>query len=165
MLEWLPPYEINVSQKNLGDFVYGTYSGLIISKKVKEIFEKFKLKGMSNFKLVKLFNRGRVLNVEYYYPDITFVNAFVDTDLLNLEGVDSCETCQLGARELNGIDGIVFLQPDKIHEDVFFPSVFGQGVIVISERFKRIIDEHSLSNVKLIEAEFYKWDALSPSSF
>ncbi len=162
MLEWLPPYEINVSKKKLGDFIFGTYVGPVLSERVKERYEHSDLSGLSNFRKVKLYRGEKLLSEEYYYPEVSLVNSFIDLDLVEFEESGPCDTCQKGTGILTKIDGISFLNPNRIGQDIFFTTAIGQGTIIVSENMKILIEKNGFTNAKLIEAYHYKWDSLNP---
>lgn len=162
MLEWLPPYDINVSKKILGDFILGTYTGFVVSKRFKAEFEHSNLKGLDIFKKVSLFYKNKLLLQEYYYPEIPIIKAFVDMNRLVFGKMSFCNTCQKGSSVLNRINGIVFINPDQIGEDVFFTTAIGQSTVIVSENFKNFIDKKGFTNIRLIEASKYEWDSLNP---
>lgn len=165
MLEWLPPYEINVSKKALGDFIFGTYVGFIVSKKFKDQFEQANLKGLGSFKKVDLYYRNQLLPEEYYYPEFALLTAFIDTSRVKFEEKNLCNTCQKGSSILSRIDGITFANPAEINEDVFFTSAIGQSTVIVSQDFKDFIEKNGFTNVKFIEASKYKWDSLNPVEY
>jgi hypothetical protein len=161
LLEWLPSYDVTVSKKKLGDFIFGTYAGFIVSEKFKEKFSITNLKGLSNFRAVNLYYRNRqLLEERYYYPDIVLTNAFVDLRLIEFEEKNLCPVCQMGGSIYNKISGISFLEPEDIKEDIFFTTALGQADIIVSERFKDFADSNGFTNLKLIEASKFTWDSL-----
>jgi len=166
-LEWLPPYEIKVSKKKLGDFIYGNFPGFIISQRVKDDFEQMNLKGIYDYKKVNVYYRNQLLSVDYYYPVIKILYTHIDTSYFerakNQEGKKLCPTCQKGCIEdviYDLINGIHFLNPNEIHEDVFHTTIFGQGIVYMSEAFKKVIDEKKYTNINYIESTKYKYDFL-----
>lgn len=160
MLEWLPPFDVTVSKKTLGDFIFGTYVGLIISERVKDLFSESDLRGMFRFRSVDLYFRGKQLIERYYYPEIKIINAFVDSTRIVLEDGMTCSKCQKGNTILKKIDGINFENPDQITEDIFFTTAIGQSTIIISEKFKDFIKRNEFTNASFIQASDYKWDSL-----
>jgi hypothetical protein len=162
MLEWLPPFEMNVSKKKLGDFIYGTHVGFAVSKRVKEKFEQTDLKGLTNFRKVDLYYRKQLLNEEYYYPEIALIHAFVDYKYMEFEKKDYCGTCQKGKSSVNTIHGIFFTAPERIKEDVFFTTSLGQGEIIVSSNFKDFVEKEEFTNINLFDATQYKYHYLGP---
>lgn len=157
-LEWLPPYDVKVSKRKVEDLIFGTYIGFIASENFKTAFEKSGLKGLDNFKLVTLYYKNEVLTEEeYYYPDISLMNAFVNLSLLEFETEKSCSICQTDGSIIKGINGISLLQPDDIKEDIFFTTALGQSTIIVSDKFKRFYEENGFTNVKFIETEKFRW--------
>src|ERR1700679_2013490 len=76
MKKWLPPYNVKVSKKTIGDFIFGTLTSFIISAKVKNKYDSSGLMGLSNFQPVNIYYRGELLDTEgYFHPDITLSNA------------------------------------------------------------------------------------------
>lgn len=52
MLEWLPPFEVNLSNGKVGDVIFGTYSHFIVSDKFKRIYENDNFQGITSFEPV-----------------------------------------------------------------------------------------------------------------
>lgn len=50
LLKWLPPYEIRVSRRKLGDFIFGTFQNFIVSSRFRKYFENEDLKGIKSFR-------------------------------------------------------------------------------------------------------------------
>lgn len=165
MLEWLPPYEITVSKKKLGDFIFGSYIGFVISGMLREKLEKTNLKGISDYKKVDLFYRSKSLANEYYYPKISLINAFIDIKRIRFEEKNLCRVCQKGSSILSEIDGIMFVNLAEINVDVFFTTAIGQSTIIVSQNFKDFIEMNTFTNLELIEASNYKWNSLNPMKF
>lgn len=165
MLEWLPPYDINISKKSIGDFIFGTFVGVIVSKRVKMLYEKSSLIGLTNFRRVNIYYRNKKMDVEYYYPEIDLVSVFVDLNLLDIEKKTTCNFCQIGDSVINKINGISFLQHDNIGKDIFFNIPLGQADIFVSEAFKNFIESNNLTNTILIEISKYRWDSMNPVKY
>ena len=160
--EWLAPLEVNVSKKSLADFIFGTYVGFIVSKRLKDSFENSNLKGLTNFRKVDLYYKGRPINEEYYYPEIDLVNAFIDLTYVVLEDENLCEVCQKGTSIINKVEGVYFNQPTLITSDIFFTTSIGQGLVIVSQQFRDFIIAGNYTNIEMTEATSYKWDSLNP---
>ena len=164
MLEWLPPYEINISKKELGDFIWGGHVGFIISQNFKEKYETMGLDGLVDFQKVSLFYKGVDQSKRYYYPKIPLINAFVDLNNIHFEERDeTCDVCQKGGNIISAISGVNFLEPNKIDKDIFFTTSLGQADIFISEKFKNFLYENNFSNAEIINSSNYVWDSLNPT--
>lgn len=159
MLKWLPPLEIKVSKKQLGDFIFGTFPNLMISKKVKTLIEETRVSGIKSFTPVNLFYRGKLLDFEYFYTDITISEAKID---LNKSGIgfdpnNICPKCQRGSYEsmsFNHMKGIYFKNENEIVDDVFKTKILGNEVV--SEKFKAMVENNGISNISLIEAHRFR---------
>jgi len=161
MLEWLPPYEIKVSKKELGDFIFGTYSGFMISERFKVKYEQSDLVGLNEFEEVDIYYKKKKLSDNYFYPKIPLINAFVNLELVDFEDKNLCDVCQKGNSIINQIDGVQFINQERIKEDIFFTTSLGQAQIFISKKFKEFVDETNFKNIKLLEASHFKWDSLN----
>lgn len=165
MLEWLPPYEIKVSKKELGDFIWGTYTGFIVSEKFKVQHEQANLAGLSEFKEVDVYHKKEKLSGSFYYPKIPLINAFVNLELIDFEDKNLCGICQKGSSILNRICGVEFINEEMIKEDIFFTTALGQAHIFVSEKFKDFVDAAKFNNIKLFKAFHFKWDSLNPIEY
>lgn len=165
MLEWLPPYDVSVSKKRLGDFIYGTHVGMIVSESFKLKYEQTGLKGLTDFKKVDLYYRNKLLPNQYYYPEIDLLTAFVDLKRITFEEKCLCPFCQKGSSIFRRIDGIAFMNPDEIKDDIFFTSCIGQTPIIVSQDFKDFVEKNGFTNIKFVEALNYKYDAYKPSEY
>lgn len=156
MLKWLPPFNIKVSKNFLGDFIFGTYPGFIVSSKFKSLYEKAGLSGIIEFNSVTLYYEGKHLEVEYYYPEIVLSDAKVDLDKSGIEynPVELCPKCQKGPMRFSNMKGLFFTDENKLLYDVFNNNVVGREVV--SENFKIFIERNNISNLSLIEATNYK---------
>lgn len=162
LLPWMPPHEVTVSKKEIGDFLFGTYPGFIVSKNIKDKYLRSSLTGLNDFRKVEIFYKNQKIDIEYYYPNIPIITAFVDEKYIDYTGEISCNTCQKNGRIINAIDGIDFLKPESISVDVFFTTAIGQGVILFSEKFNKFIINHQFTNIDLINVLNYKWDSMNP---
>jgi len=165
MLEWLPPYEIKVSKKELGDFIFGTYTGFINSMKFKVQYEQSNLTGLSGFKEVDVYHKKKKISESFFYPNIPLINAFVNLELIKFEDENLCDICQKGSSILNHIYSVVFVNPEMIKEDIFFTTALGQAHIFVSEKFKEFIDAARFKNIKLLKASDFEWDSLNPIEY
>lgn len=161
-LEWLPPYDVKVSKKKIGDFIFGTFDSFLCSQNFKVNYEKSAFKSVKNFHKVNLFYRGKLIPEMYYYPKIPTIIAFIDLDLIEFEEKIFCKTCQLCSSIKKRINGVSFLKPDLIKDDIFFISSLGS--IFVSEKFKEFVEKNNFTNAEFIEAEDFKWDPYKCSS-
>jgi len=156
MLEWVKPLVINVSNNKLGDFIFGTFVGFIVSSKFKTLYEKSSLRGMKNFREVIINNKIKMrVNEKYFYPEIPVLKAFIDLSSVVFVDLSLCTVCQKGGSEIEKVNGITFLNPIEIKEDIFFTTALGQADAFVSTSFKNFLQEHNLKNYQLINASEY----------
>jgi len=164
-LEWLPPYEIKISKKEVGDIIFGTYTGFIVSEKFKVKYEQSDLVGLSEFKEVDIYHRKKKLSGNYFYPKIPLINAFVNLELVHFEDVNLCDVCQKGSSIINQICGVQFINQEMINEDIFFTTSLGQAQIFVSKKFKEFVEAANIKNIKLLKASHFEWDSLNPIEY
>ena len=155
MLKWLPPYEIKLSKRNIGDFIFGLIDNFVVSDNFKEIYEKGSFSGIQKFNPVILRHRSTTIDAKYYLPEIILSEAKVDLEKSKAifgEGQE-CSFCQKGNRILSGISGLYFLNPEKIKEDVFNTMLF-PGKVILSEKIVGAI--FHLTNLKLVQCSHYR---------
>jgi len=160
MSRWLPPYAINVSKKELGDFMYGTFVGFVVSERAKRVLEATGISGFKGFGDVSIYYKEELLSAHYYYSEIDLLNVHLDMNFLTLEIRELCEVCQRGNSLLQGIKGVRILDPDSVNSDVFFTTTLGQATIMVSEKFNAAVAANRLTNVQLIPAEQYEWHSM-----
>jgi hypothetical protein len=153
MLEWLEPLEINVSSNKLGDFIFGTFVGFIVSDKFKRLYNESSLKSIKKFTQVRIKNAN--FDENYFYPEIPILKAFIDLSLVEFESESLCRVCQKGGSEIKKVEGVVFLNPTDIKDDIFFTTALGQADVFVSTAFKNFIQEHNFKNCKFIDASEY----------
>jgi hypothetical protein len=65
---WFPPYEISLSSKKLGDFIFGLVTYFIVSYNFKNKYEQSGLTGIKEFKKMnRLRFRREIINADYYF--------------------------------------------------------------------------------------------------
>lgn len=63
----LPPYNVVLSTHKLGDFIFGLFDYFIVSKRVKELYERSGLTGIKEFRRIdRLRVRKEIIDAEYY---------------------------------------------------------------------------------------------------
>ncbi|MEX0275693.1 MAG: hypothetical protein AB3N16_15075 [Flavobacteriaceae bacterium] len=165
MLKWLPPLEVNISKNKLGDFIFGTFVGIVVSNRFKTQYQNSNLKGLDDFRKVSLFHKDKHIFKDYYYPEITMAHVSMDLQYLDFKPFNPCSSCYVGNSILNRIDKIVLSNPNQINLDIFFTSILGEGTILISQRFKDFVETEKFTNLKMIKSVDYKWDSLNPINY
>jgi hypothetical protein len=158
LMKWLPPYEIKVSRKKLGDFIFGTFENFIVSSRFRRHFEEEDLKGISLFRPVSLYFRKTLLDEEYYFPEIEFADVAIDWKRSGIvfNGDRECPRCFRAGRVITEMKALIFEQPNNINLDIFNPKTFTE--LVVSERFRNFVLRYELTNLLMIESsQFRPW--------
>lgn len=155
-LQWLPPYEIRVSRKKLGDFIFGTFENFMVSSRFRKQFEKEGLKGIRSFRPISLYFRKKLLDEEYYFPEIELADVAIDWEQSEVvfDGDKECPKCFRAGRIVTGMKALIFKQPDKIDLDIFNPQSFTE--LVVSERFRDFVSRNKFTNLLMIESSKFK---------
>ncbi len=150
-LEWLPPYDVKLSNGILSDVIFGTINPFIVSQKFKEIYEQNNCSGIESFSTVIAYQKGKYITQKYYYPKIKISDVRINLISSNviLEKGNDCSVCQRGDRIFESIDRLVFENEEIITEDIFGFKLLS-GEIVVSENFKKLTE--CLSNITFTEA-------------
>jgi hypothetical protein len=162
LLKWLPPHNLELSKKKISDFIFGTYPGVVFSKKVKDIIKNYDLRGVESFFEVNLLHKKKTLDYKYYYGEISIDNIFINLDFIEFEYKSLCTICQKSDSIYSKINGVFFSNIKDINNDIFFTSAIGQSVIIVSEKFKHILEKEKVQNLEFIKTSEYKWDYYNP---
>jgi hypothetical protein len=154
--EWLPPLDMGVSKKrSIGDVIYAG-SGFTISKRFKEKFEQSDLRGLSNYRKLSMYYKKQPLDIEYYYSDIAKIPARIDESYVeykNKKREGTCSVCQFRGWPPDIVNGIVFPEPEKIDQDIFYSFSLGSADIIVSERFKTFVKQEGFTNIIFWDAD------------
>ena len=167
MLKWLPPYrvELELYGQELGDYMRGPGYELLISERFAEAFRAEGLTGLEGFhpvEVVRVRRRGKKalkpLTVpRYFVVWPCFGRGAVDV-VLNRVRVSKPPTCtECRSTGVDAINGFVLEPGTWSEEDIFRPRGM-QGDIVVSERFKSLVERHGLTNMVLTPSEQFVWD-------
>lgn len=157
MLEWLPPYQVAISKKKIGDFIHGTF-GIIVSEKFMHKYLKTSLKGIIRFSKVDVYYKENELTeASFYYPHIVLSDVKIDLLKSHLRFNDNrtCGSCQKAGRVISFMNGLFFHPDEKILEDIFYTKMIGKTVIV-SGKFVEFVLSNDFSNINFVNASDYK---------
>ncbi|MFP2925187.1 hypothetical protein ACLESO_08215 [Pyxidicoccus sp. 3LG] len=172
MMIWLPPHRVKLRLhgEEPGDFMQSNGAGtdLIISERFADAFRTAGLSGFQGFSPVEVMKAQRVRRSskpraftvpKYFAVTVPFGAALVDEARSHIlrPGPFDCDYCR--AVGTDGINTFVIEPGSWNGDDVFQPRGL-PGVLVVSERFARLITEHHLTNMELIPTERYVWDPL-----
>lgn len=157
MLEWLPPFEVKLSKGKLGDVIFGTYSHFLVSEKFREIYAKSLFNGILSFEPVTVFQQGKKIAIKYFYPKIILSDALVDIERSSIifDGNEQCSTCQKAGRVIKKIQGLYFINEEKIKCDIFCTKMLPSNVL-----FSRQLKE---ATKDLLNLSFTKAEQFVPS--
>lgn len=172
-LRWLPPHRVRLSSakpEKWGDFVWGAGFLLLVSGRFKAIYEAEGLSGVTVFypaaEIVRVGKRrGGDLPPDlpsYHLVEIVWNGANQDDEASEVvrERAPQCEFCRIGGFPRRQ-KGVVIENGSWTGADIFTPR--GSPVrIMVSQRFKEVVDKYALKNVWLIPAEKYAYDDRRP---
>jgi hypothetical protein len=168
-LTWQPPYRValEIHGQSPGDFVRGSGSSRLISKRMAEAFQTERLTGLLGFHPVEVVRvrkkqRSRTPGVvpNYLVVNVSFFGtSAVDAgrSRLRYDKPVTCPECRSAG--LESAHGFV-LEPDTWQGEDVFRARGLPGIIIVSERFAEFVKRHGFTNMKLIPTEEYFWDPL-----
>ena len=164
---WLPPHNIKLSSaqpEKWPDFLWGAGFTLMVSKRFRSLYENAGLTGIEHF-----FSPAHLIRVgrrkagdlppnlpEYCLITIKWNGANLDDEASGVvrKHPQDCWYCR---GSYISFERVVIQENTWDGSDVF--EVRGlPGVIVVSERFKQLVDTHKITNALFIPAEKYAYD-------
>jgi hypothetical protein len=161
-LQSLPPYrvELLVHGKASGDVAFNG-TELLLSARFRAAWESAHLRGLDFAAVDRLRVRPARLgrkSFEYFYVVPKFFGTHVDIEHSMIEHEDqiSCNQCHYGGL-IKSIRGMRINEATWSGEDIFL--AWGLcGTIIVSDRVRRLRDDHGLTNINLTPVEEYFWD-------
>jgi len=170
-LPWLPPHRVKLSSakaEKWGDFVWGAGFLLLVSERFKGVYEREGLAGVRVFAPVEVVRVGTRKSGDlpaglptYYLIDIEW-GAAQDNRASKVvyEQEPQCAYCRFGRGRVRQ-EGIFLEEGSWTGADIF--KAWGAPVkIIVSERFKAIVERYGLKGAWLIPAEKFAWDDQRP---
>jgi len=167
-LPWRAPYRVNLELygSEAGDFAEGTGDERLISERFAEAFRTEGLTGFESVHPVEVLKtrymkrrRGRSqIEIPRYcvvYPCFGRGKVDVVLNRMRFKAAPTCREC--GYAGVDAVHGFVLEPGTWGGEDVFRPRGL-TGKIVVSERFKGLVERHGFTNVVLTPTEEYVWD-------
>jgi len=169
--KWMPPYRIylsSVKSQKWGDFIWGAGFSLLVSENFKRIYTEENLTGIEKISIPveigkmgnrKLANLPTLLPIYHLiYVPWGLVNQDDEKSKLNHEQPEKikCPYCRRG-QSWRKQQGIIIDENSWHGEDIFKPrgSPFE---LLVSERFKQVVENYRLKNIWFIPAENYCYD-------
>ena len=169
---WLPPHRVKLSSakpEKWGDFVWGAGFLLIVSERFKELYERERLTGIRVFSPVEVVRVGKRKSGDlppglpvYYLIEIVWGGANQDDIASRVvwEKEPTCSYCRAGGHLIKR-EGIILEEGSWSGVDIF-RARGAAGVILVSERFKEVVERYGLKNAWFIPAEKFAWDERRP---
>lgn len=165
MLPLIPPVKVEIRAWGMrwGDIVFGSGDELMVSDKLKTLFSRSHLVGITRFDpiaVVKVDKRSiaRGEPPTYWMASIQRSRTLVDEGASGVIRDDTpvCEYCLIGG-VIQRASGIVLRSSTWGGEDVFFARGL-PGIVFASDRFKRLCEANDLANCSLVAAEEFSFD-------
>lgn len=153
LLKWLPPYNVRVTKKHLGDIIVGDVHPFLVSQKFKDLYEAGGFKGIERFSPVQLYFRRKPLEDAYYYPHIppNFHKADLDRCGIKYDPDGICPRCQHGGKkDDSAMVGMFWEDEAGIQEDVLENK--GAGQFSFSQRLKDAMEAAGITNTVFVPA-------------
>lgn len=170
-LPWLPPRRVKLSSakpEKWRDFVWGAGFLLLVSDRFKAVYEREGLSGITVFHPVEVVRVGTRKTGDlppglpsYYLIAIVWGAAQDDrASKVVCEREPQCAYCRLGGKRPKQ-EGIILEEGSWTGADIF-KARGGPGQILVSERFKEVVERYKLKNTWFIPAEKFAWDDHRP---
>lgn len=161
MKPWLPPYtaEIRLRGEHLGDVAFGAGYELLVSERFRQAWVQSGLQGIDTFKVVTIVrvrpSKASVPRSMFYCIEPRYGSAWVDfarsSIVRNVE--PSCFACGKGA-VINAVRGFSVAEETWSGDDMF--RVLGlPGVVIVSARFREVVEAHGLRNIPTVPVASY----------
>lgn len=173
MKRWLHPHYLKLSSaqpEKWGDFLWGTVFPFMVSARLKKVYQIEALTGIAQFHpRAKIVRMGKhkagdlpAKPPQYYLVDIPWNGANLDDARSGAKRYKA--TCKFDRDGVKKLDRIVLEADSWTGLDIF--GVRGlPGLILVSERFKTIIEKFKFTNVWLIPAEKYVYEEGKPGGW
>ncbi len=157
------PDRAAVVGKSFGDIAFGPQDSFLVSERLRDGFLHHKLTGIPTFEPVEIvkakFRGGRPQGSipQYFLINPSRGKADLDDRASGAvyDGPIICPTCRSASP--NRLDRVVIKQDTWSGEDIFYMHAVA-GMIIVSERFKRICTDRQLKNCLLVDADRYTRD-------
>jgi hypothetical protein len=161
MKVWLSPFrvELVLHGSEWADFAFFGLADFLLSERASKSSLSAGLVGLSGFEHVEVLSaRGsQEPPPEYRHVSIARSSASVDEERSSVIRSEDpvCEVCL--SADIDAIHGFALRLETWTGEDVFFARGL-PGIVIASDRFRTLADEHSFTNVRFIPTESYEWD-------
>lgn len=118
--------------------------------------------GLRGFELVEVVRlRGGVSPPDYHHVEVAFSGAAVDEEgsFLERRRAVACERCRSDG--IDAVHGFVIERGSWTGEDVFVARGL-PGLVLVTRRFRRLVQDCGLTNVDIVATDTYDWDPRVP---
>ena len=163
---WLPPHRITLSSakpEKWGDFLWGTSFPFMVSGRFKALYESEGLSGITLFhppaEIVRVGTRKTgdfpFAPPVYHLVVIRWDGANLDDEVSRV--VRKRIECSYHRGAVEAFERVV-LEPGSWRGADIFEARGLPGRIIVSQRFKEVVDKHQLKNIELIPIEEHSYD-------
>lgn len=164
--EWLPPHRIKLSsakQEKWGDFLW-VLGSLAVSERFREIYQVEGLRGIEHFyppmEIVRVGARktGDLPSdlPTYFKVRVLWNGANLDDKESDVIRKENPLQCMFDRGPVSAFDRVK-LEPESWNGSDIFEARGLFGVIIVSERFREVVEKYTLKNAWLIPAENYAY--------
>ncbi len=170
-LKWLPPRRIKLSSAKpakWGDFVWGAGFPLLVSKRFKDIYEQEGLSGIAEFSSpVEVIRLGNLKSGYFPTPPPVYHLIHIPWGGANQDDEASGLTHEMPEKIKCGFcrSGFTWKKQDRIvieegswNGSDIFKARNAPTPFMVSERFKKVVEDYQLTNRWLVPADRYAYD-------
>jgi hypothetical protein len=158
-LPWLSPHRVEmvVWGPRAGDIAFGPGESLLISEKLKRLFDDGALRGASGFEAAEVarttWKQKRKFLSNYYHVAPEHAGARIDLARSHVEWADGpiCPLCLQGSI-LKRVRGVRIDSNSWLRGDIFYASGL-PGTILVSQSFRDRIERDGLLNCDCVDSE------------
>jgi len=161
--KWLKPFQVELKLygREWGDFAFFGPESFLISDRAVAAFRESHLVGLSGYEPVEAIKvRGRGTPPQYHRVSVEKGGLAVDEDKSVVKRSEpiTCDYCR--GTGVDAVLGFVLEKEGWRGEDIFIPRGLS-GTIVAGERFKQIVADYGLTNVRFTPTESWEWASLA----
>ncbi|MGH9177846.1 MAG: hypothetical protein ACRD0N_04755 [Acidimicrobiales bacterium] len=161
MRRWMTPRhaQVVVHGERPGDFAFASSSEFLVSEVALSAMRDEGLTGLNDLQEVQISSTLRAEPAQprrYFYGETTQQGANLDPARSDVArtAAPECEDCLSDG--IASIRGFAIDSSTWAGADIFVPRGL-PGVVVVSEAFRRVADEHGFSNIELVRTDHFTW--------
>lgn len=161
MRRWMAPRhaQVVVHGKRPGDFAFASSSEFLVSEAAMSTIRDEELTGFNDVEEVEISSTLRAEAAppgRYFYVEVIQQGADLDAERSEVErtAAPECDSCLSDG--IASIRGFAIDSSTWSGADIFVPRGL-PGVVVVSEAFRRVAEEHGFSNIELVRTDRFTW--------